>query len=67
MPENNASLPAGDVDARTFCERVYCARGDMENRIKECQLDLFADRATAPLKNAPAPPPPTPSTTPHPT
>ncbi len=27
-------------------DRVYCARGDMENRIKEQQLDLFADRAS---------------------
>ena len=26
---------------------IYCARGEMENRIKECQLDLFADRASA--------------------
>ena len=26
---------------------IYCARGDMENRIKECQLDLFADRTSA--------------------
>ena len=26
--------------------KVYCARGDMENRIKECQLDLFADRTS---------------------
>jgi hypothetical protein len=25
-------------------ERGYCARGEMENRIKECQLGLFADR-----------------------
>jgi hypothetical protein len=38
--------------ARTACkprylyEKVYCARGDMENRIKECQLDLFADRTS---------------------
>ncbi len=23
---------------------LYCARGEMENRIKECQLDLYADR-----------------------
>ncbi|NIR58035.1 MAG: IS1380 family transposase [Gammaproteobacteria bacterium] len=30
--------------ARALYERLYCARGDMENRIKECQLDLFADR-----------------------
>ncbi|MCP4011145.1 MAG: IS1380 family transposase, partial [Proteobacteria bacterium] len=27
-------------------ETVYCARGDMENRIKEQQLDLFADRTS---------------------
>ena len=26
---------------------VYCARGDMENRIKEQQLDLFADRTSS--------------------
>jgi hypothetical protein len=41
------SLPAKEIDARTLYERVYCARGDMENRIKECQLDLFADRTSA--------------------
>ena len=28
-------------------EDIYCARGDMENRIKECQSDLFADRTPA--------------------
>jgi len=27
-------------------DTVYCARGDMENRIKEQQLDLFADRTS---------------------
>jgi Transposase DDE domain group 1 len=27
-------------------EDVYCQRGDMENRIKEQQLDLFADRTS---------------------
>ena len=27
-------------------DRIYCARGDMENRIKEQQLDLFADRTS---------------------
>jgi hypothetical protein len=31
----------------TLYENLYCARGDMENRIKECQLDLFADRTSA--------------------
>jgi hypothetical protein len=32
--------------ARRLYEKIYCARGDMENRIKECQLDLFADRTS---------------------
>ena len=40
------SLKPAEVDARTLYERVYCARGEMENRIKECQLDLFADRTS---------------------
>lgn len=30
-------------------ETIYCARGDMENRIKEQQLCLFADRTSAHL------------------
>ena len=33
--------------AKYLYEKIYCARGDMENRIKECQLDLFADRTSA--------------------
>jgi hypothetical protein len=41
------SLRRGEIDARVLSERVYCARGDMENRVKECQLDLFAGRASA--------------------
>lgn len=32
--------------ARTLYEELYCARGEMENRIKECQLDLYADRTS---------------------
>ncbi len=31
---------------KTLYDKVYCARGDMENRIKEQQLDLFADRTS---------------------
>jgi hypothetical protein len=31
---------------RELYEDVYCARGDMENRIKESQADLFADRTS---------------------
>ena len=41
------SLKATEVGARHLYEVVYCARGEMENRIKECQLDLFADRTSA--------------------
>ena len=41
------SLSAGEFDARTLYEKEYCARGDMENRIKEQQLCLFADRTSA--------------------
>jgi hypothetical protein len=41
------SLKPTECDARSLYERVYCARGDMENRVKECQLDLFAGRTSA--------------------
>jgi hypothetical protein len=34
------------MDGRTLYERLYCARGEMENRIKEQQLWLFADRTS---------------------
>jgi hypothetical protein len=40
------SLSAEQTDPRTLYEDLYCARGDMENRIKEQQLDLFADRTS---------------------
>jgi len=41
------SLKAAQIGARHLYEQVYCARGEMENRIKEQQLDLFADRTSA--------------------
>ena len=45
------TLTAADGDARDLYEKLYCARGEMENRIKECQMDLFADRtSTATMK-----------------
>ncbi len=40
------SLDPKAAEARHLYETVYCARGEMENRIKECQLDLFADRTS---------------------
>ena len=41
------SLKSSEVGAQHLYEVIYCARGEMENRIKECQLDLFADRTSA--------------------
>ena len=41
------TLTRSAVGARQLYEDIYCARGDMENRIKECQLDLYADRTSA--------------------
>ena len=42
-----SSLGPDRADARALYEDLYCARGEMENRIKECQLDLFADRTSS--------------------
>ena len=41
------SLSKKTIDARQLYEQTYCARGDMENRIKEQQLYLFADRTSS--------------------
>ena len=41
------SLSTKRMAARELYEELYCARGDMENRIKEQQLALFADRTSA--------------------
>jgi hypothetical protein len=41
------SLKRSAAGARYLYEKIYCARGEMENRIKECQLDLYADRTSA--------------------
>jgi hypothetical protein len=41
----NCAPSAGNahgIDGKALYEKVYCARGEMENRIKECQLDLAA-------------------------
>ena len=35
-----------EANAKRLYEQLYCARGDMENRIKEQQLGLFADRTS---------------------
>lgn len=40
------SLSPEAIEAEELYEKVYCARGDMENRIKEQQLYLFADRTS---------------------
>jgi len=41
------TLAAEQCTARVVYEQQYCGRGDMENRIKEQQLALFADRTSA--------------------
>jgi Transposase DDE domain group 1 len=46
------SLPANAWSAQALYEQFYCARGEMENRIKECQLDLFADRTSTATMHA---------------
>jgi hypothetical protein len=40
------SLRRDHCKAKYLYEKLYCARGEMENRIKECQLDLYADRTS---------------------
>jgi hypothetical protein len=40
------TLSTKDWDARSLYEELYCGRGDMENRIKEQQMALFADRTS---------------------
>jgi hypothetical protein len=45
------NLPIRRAGARELYETLYCVRGEMENRIKEQQLGLFADRtSTATLR-----------------
>jgi hypothetical protein len=44
--EGFASDRSGRFEAAALYEKFYCARGDMENRIKEQQQDLFADRTS---------------------
>lgn len=40
------SLTPAECEAQELYEKMYCARGNMENRIKEQQLMLFADRTS---------------------
>lgn len=47
LPEGGFSSKQSDRFSTANCyEQFYCARGDMENKIKEQQLDLFADRTS---------------------
>jgi hypothetical protein len=41
------SMARKECSPKYLYEKLYCARGEMENRIKECQLDLYADRTSA--------------------
>jgi hypothetical protein len=52
------SLTRSECKARYRYEKVYCARGNMENRINECQLVVRLDGLRAPLRCAPHRAPP---------
>jgi len=41
------NLSAQEYEGQELYEKLYCARGEMENRIKEQQLYLFADRTSS--------------------
>jgi hypothetical protein len=41
-----SNLNIEQIEARALYEDLYCQRGEMENRIKEQQLHLFADRTS---------------------
>src|ERR1700726_2826700 len=41
------SLTRAQCKPKYLYEKIYCARGEMENRIKEGQLDLYADRTSS--------------------
>src|SRR5271157_2791066 len=41
------NLSSQESEAQELYEKLYCARGEMENRIKEQQLYLFADRTSS--------------------
>jgi Transposase DDE domain group 1 len=45
-PDSSSPRSSGRIRCRPkyLYEKVYCARGEMENGIKECQLNLYADR-----------------------
>jgi hypothetical protein len=46
------NLPEDYARPQDLYEKTYCARGEMENRIKEQQLDLFSDRTSAHIMRA---------------
>ena len=47
LPKDGGPLGPKRLDLTgALYEKFYCARGDMENRIKEQQMDLFADRTS---------------------
>lgn len=42
-----SNLPSDEFSPKELYEKMYCSRGEMENRIKEQQLYLFADRTSS--------------------
>ncbi|HPW56970.1 MAG TPA: hypothetical protein PLP31_14660 [Thermoanaerobaculaceae bacterium] len=44
-------IATDEMSARALYKDFYCARGDMDNRIKRQPLGLFADRPTTALRS----------------
>ena len=40
------NIPGNEIQSQALYDQTYCARGEMENRIKEQQLELFSDRTS---------------------
>ncbi|GAB6054454.1 IS1380 family transposase [Magnetospira thiophila] len=47
IPEAKKFFNDRDAMPRAIYQNIYCPRGDMENRIKDCQLDLFGHQTSA--------------------
>jgi hypothetical protein len=46
------NLPVSRAGAQQLYEKLYCVQGEMDNRIKEQKLGLFADRTSTQVMQA---------------
>ena len=51
MPQKGSNpgfvVPNREADAQSIYDKTHCARGEMEDRVKEPQLGLFSDRTSS--------------------